>query len=253
MATGTVGFRFDPEWRITLFTLVMVSVMVNLGFWQLQREEEKAELSLAWEQRQAQPPAPLEELWHDGSDQLAYRPVTVTGRYREGEYFLLDNRILKGKFGYEVLALMELEDSGDTVLVNRGWIAGDPARLSQPVIPEIAGLVTERGHVYVAPGEAYLLQEQQLAPGWPKLIQAVEMDKITAAAGVVRLFPHPVRLDAEAPGALAIDWKVVNVSPEKHRGYAVQWFTMAAVLTVFYFLRCSNAWQLLTGRENRGE
>ncbi|NCF18346.1 MAG: SURF1 family protein, partial [Haliea sp.] len=54
-------------------------------------------------------------------------------------------------------------------------------------------------------------------------------------------------------GALAIDWKVVNVSPEKHRGYAVQWFTMAAVLTVFYFLRCSNAWQLLTGRENRGE
>ena len=253
MATGTVGFRFDPEWRITLFTLVMVSVMVNLGFWQLQREEEKAELSLAWEQRQAQPPAPLEELWHDGSDQLAYRPVTVTGRYREGEYFLLDNRILKGKFGYEVLALIELEDSGDTVLVNRGWIAGDPARLSQPVIPEIAGLVTERGHVYVAPGEAYLLQEQQLAPGWPKLIQAVEMDKITPAAGVERLFPHPVRLDAEAPGALAIDWKVVNVSPEKHRGYAVQWFTMAAVLTVFYFLRCSNAWQLLTGRENRGE
>jgi hypothetical protein len=175
MATGTVGFRFDPEWRITLFTLVMVSVMVNLGFWQLQREEEKAELSLAWEQRQAQPPAPLEELWHDGLDQLAYRPVTVTGRYREGEYFLLDNRILKGKFGYEVLALMELEDSGDTVLVNRGWIAGDPARLSQPVIPEIAGLVTERGHVYVAPGEAYLLQEQQLAPGWPKLAGLAEV------------------------------------------------------------------------------
>lgn len=253
MATGTVGFRFDPEWRITLFTLVMVPVMVNLGFWQLQREEEKAELSLAWEQRQAQPPAPLEELWHDGLDQLAYRPVTVAGRYREGEYFLLDNRILNGKFGYEVMALMELEDSSGTVLVNRGWIAGDPARLSQPVIPEIAGLVTEHGHIYVAPGEAYLLQEQQLAPGWPKLIQAVEMDKITPAAGVVRLFPHPVRLDAEAPGALAIDWKVVNISPEKHRGYAVQWFTMAAVLTVFYFLRCSNAWQLLTGRENRGE
>lgn len=253
MAAGTVGFRFDPEWRITLFTLVMVPVMVNLGFWQLQREEEKAALSLAWEQRQAQSPAPLEELWNNAADQLAYRPVTVTGRYREGEYFLLDNRILKGKFGYEVLALMELEDSGDAVLVNRGWIAGDPARLSQPVIPEIAGLVTERGHVYVAPGKAYLLQEQQLAPGWPQLIQAVEMDKIAPVAGVARLFPHPVRLDAEAPGALGIDWKVVNVSPEKHRGYAIQWFTMAAVLTVFYFLRCSNAWQLLTGRENRGE
>ncbi len=41
---------------------------------------------------------------------------------------------------------------------------------------------------------------------------------------------------------------MVNVSPAKHRGYAVQWFTMAVVLLIFFFLRSSNIWQLLGGR-----
>ena len=53
------------------------------------------------------------------------------------------------------------------------------------------------------------------------------------------------------PGALAVDWQVVNVSPEKHGAYAVQWFTMAAVLLMFYVLRSSNMWQLLRAPENR--
>ncbi len=103
-----------------------------------------------------------------------------------------------------------------------------------------------------APGAPYLLAEQQLATGWPKVIQAVEMDKLVAAVGS-ELFPYPIRLDSGQAGALATDWQVVNVSPEKHHAYAVQWFTMAAVLSVFYLLRCSNLWQLLTGhREEEG-
>ena len=38
-------FRFEPEWRITLFTLVLVPAMVGLGFWLLQRAGEKAILA----------------------------------------------------------------------------------------------------------------------------------------------------------------------------------------------------------------
>jgi len=43
-------------------------------------------------------------------------------------------------------------------------------------------------------------------------------------------------------------WPVVNVSPAKHRGYAVQWFTMAAALIVFFVFRSSNLWALLRGK-----
>jgi len=45
----------------------------------------------------------------------------------------------------------------------------------------------------------------------------------------------------------------VNMSPQMHQGYAVQWFAMAAVLLVFYLLRSSNVWQLVTGTNRVGK
>jgi surfeit locus 1 family protein len=248
------GLQFDPEWRISLFVLVMIPLMVALGFWQLQRAEEKAALAAAFEERQAKPPAPVSELWDEPGAALAYVPVQLTGTFLAQEYFLLDNRIQAGRFGYEVLALVQLDDSDRSVLVNRGWIAGDPARLALPAVPPVSGRVSLEGHVYVAPGEPYLLAEQQLEAGWPKRIQAVQMDKILPAITATTggpVFPYPVRIKADEGAALGVDWKVVNVSPQKHQGYAVQWFAMAAVLFIFYILRCSNVWTWLTASRRK--
>lgn len=244
-----VGLQFNPEWRITVFTAVMVTLMVSLGQWQLQRAEEKAALAASFAQRQVQSPALLSELRGKPAAALAYVPVQLSGTFLQDEYFLLDNRISGGHFGYEVLGILRLDDGTGTVLVNRGWIAGDSSRRELPEVPEVAGQVTLTGHVYVAPGAPYLLAEQQLQAGWPKRIQAVEMDKLQPpimALVSAAVFPYPVRIDAGAPGALLVDWQVVNVSPHKHQGYALQWFVMAAVLFVFYVLRCSNLWQLLS-------
>jgi len=43
-----------------------------------------------------------------------------------------------------------------------------------------------------------------------------------------------VRLDALQPGVYVRNWPVISTSPEKHRGYAIQWFTMATVLLLLY-------------------
>lgn len=242
------SLSFHPEWRLTLLTAVMVPVMIALGFWQLQRAEEKAELSASWAARAQQAPVDLSGLIAADASALPYRRVEVAGSYSPEKYFLLDNRTRRGRFGYEVVALFSW--AGGKVLVNRGWIAGDPARLSLPRVPTVEGEVRVIGHVYVAPGRPYLLAEQQLPAGWPKVIQALEMDKLTAAIDG-DVFPYPVRLDAGQPGALTTDWQIVNVSPEKHRGYAVQWFAMAAVLSIFYLLRSTNLWQVIAGRRRR--
>lgn len=248
MAVDGMGFRFEPEWRTTLFVLIMVPVMVHLGFWQLDRAEEKSALAATWSSRQAQAPVPVESLWGEPGPAVAYLPVELQGQLRETEYLLLDNSIHNGQFGYQVLAVMELAGGQDVVLLNRGWIAGDPGRTRLPEIPPLPGPISVSGHIYVAPGEPYLLAEQQLTEAWPKLLQAVEMDKIAPVINAQRVFPFPVRIDPGEPGALETDWQVVNVSPEKHQGYAVQWFSMAAVLAVIYLLRSSNIWQLLSGR-----
>lgn len=224
---------------MTLFVALMVPLMVGLGFWQLARGGEKAALAADFAAKQARAPVPLTRLQDFDEEALAYLPVRAVGSFRSGRYFLLDNRTRQGRFGNEVIAVFEPLGSDMAVLVNRGWIPADPARREAPTVPEVEGVVTIEGYVYVAPGEPLLLAEQRLEPGWPKQVQAVEMDLLAEALGRSLgggLFGHPVRLEADSPGALAADWEVVNVSPERHTGYAVQWFTMAGVLTLIYLV-----------------
>ena len=42
MSGEKTGLHFDLEWRITLFTVVMVPLMFSLGLWQLQRADDQA-------------------------------------------------------------------------------------------------------------------------------------------------------------------------------------------------------------------
>jgi cytochrome oxidase assembly protein ShyY1 len=248
MGSSGQVLKFDIEWRITLCTLVMLPFMVGLGFWQLERAAEKEALGASWEARQREAPAALTQVWNESAEGLAYLPVRLSGEFLPDKYFLLDNRIQAGQFGYEVLAVMQITGEDRVVLVNRGWIAGDPARIKMPDVPAVRGPLATTGHVYVAPGKPYLLAEQQLDGDWPKVLQAVEMEKIKpvlVASGSTEVFPYTVRIAAGEPGALAVDWQVINVTPQKHRAYAVQWFTMAVALAVFYLLRSSNLWLLL--------
>lgn len=242
--------RIELEWRTTLFVLVLVPVMTGLGFWQLQRAEEKRELAEGFAAREVQAPTALDELWETDADALAYLPVRVDGAFVPGADLLLDNRTRGGRFGYEALGVVAL-DEGGYALVNRGWIAGDAARRELPEVPEVSGKVSLTGHIYVPPGDPYLLAEQQFEKGWPLVMQAIEMDKLRPVlAGRLsgEVFPYSVRLDADAPGALAVEWQVINVSPQKHLGYAVQWFTMAGVLFLFFVFRSTNLWQWLKRR-----
>ncbi len=244
------GLHLDLEWRTLVLTLALLPAMLGLGLWQLQRADEKAAIAARWEQRKLQAPVPLQHVSIDDTDVLEYLPVMLTGQFLAGQYFLLDNRIYRGRFGYEVLGILQLAKTGQLVLVNRGWIAGDSSRRSLPEAPVVNGSVTLQGHVYVAPGAPYLLADIDLEPGWPKRIQALEMDKLNSAVEEVAgtaLFPYSVRIDPGQLAALTVEWQVINVSSEKHTGYAVQWFTMALALFIFFILRSSNLWQVMTG------
>ncbi|MDO8862814.1 SURF1 family protein [Haliea sp. E1-2-M8] len=247
------GLQLDLEWRITLATALLLPALIALGFWQLERAEEKAELQARWSARQSEAPVPLTALAGSEPGQLAYRRVSLQGEFLTGHYLLLDNRVQQGRFGNEVVGLLALADSDRVVLVNRGWVPSDPARLVLPQVAEPDGPVTLTGHIYVTPGKPYLLGEQHPAPPWPVRIQALDTETLAPLVATVTgaaLYPHPVRIDSGQPGALTVAWQLVNASPEKHQGYAVQWFSMAAVLAFFFLLRSSNLWQLLTRKQH---
>ena len=226
------AYRWDANWKITILFLLLLPLLLSLGFWQLSRAEEKQRLQQSIEQQQALPALTWRELLELEVEQLSYRQVKLSGRYDNARLFLLDNQVVNGKVGYQVLQPFILS-SGQTpgqVLVNRGWVAGFADR-RLPVIPvntEIGDIVAT---VRVPSSEPVLLAEDNWVESWPKVIQSVDMGKIRSQFGN-SLFEYELRLEPHQWSALTIDWPAVNTRPEKHTGYAIQWFAMAAALIV---------------------
>ena len=162
---------------------------------------------------------------------LAYRLLSLTGQFDNERSFLLDNQIQHGEVGYQLLSPFVSTD-GETVLVNRGWLKGFADR-RLPALPQQAGQVEIVASIYVPVGEAVLLEEDQWAWQWPIVIQSIDVGKAQSRLEA-ELFPYAVRMQAGYPGALAAEWPAVNTAPEKHSGYAVQWFFMAFALAGFW-------------------
>lgn len=244
------GLAFDLEWRLTLFTVVLLPLLVSLGFWQLSRAEEKTALEARHAARSALPATNPQSLMALPAVERADRQLRFEASFSQDGYLLIDNRVQGGRVGFEVLALMR---SGDLLVpVNLGWIAGDPARRKLPDVALAEGELEIRGRAYVPSGEAYLLDDEDFPAATPAVIQAFPVSRwaadIAAATGLA-VFPHEVRIAPSSPYAMSAKWPVVNQSAAKHTGYAVQWFTMAAVLLLAYLLRSTNLWSLIRGRE----
>ena len=233
-------YRFD--WKLSLLTALLLPLLLSLGFWQLRRAEEKLELQAQYTARQGELPVALERL--NPEDDLQYRQVELAGHYDNAHNFLLDNRIHEGRVGYDLITPF-LTDTQRVVLVNRGWLPQGATRAELPAFEAIEGTRTVRGTVYVPVGEQFTLGVLNEGDTWPQVIQALDPVAAGTRAGyrAANVFPYSVRLADGAPGVLVRDWPVVSMGPERHQGYAVQWFAMALMLLglyLYYSTRPSN-------------
>ncbi len=227
--------RFRPGWLPTLATLALLALLLGLGFWQLDRAEQKRALQAQFRQTAAAGPLRLD--WHQvPGPEWRYRPALVSGRYDGRRQFLLDNRVLHGRVGYQVLTPLLFADGQHALLVNRGWVPAGPTRDLLPELPVPEGVLEVRGLVDFPPERVFSLGEgEDRAPGWPKVLQRIRLDLQSEQLGL-ELVPWILLLDPQQPGGFAREWAPVPImGPERHVGYAVQWFGLAAALLVIYF------------------
>ncbi|MEE8057424.1 MAG: SURF1 family protein [Pseudomonadales bacterium] len=239
------SLQLTPDWRATVLALLLMPVLLSLGFWQLDRAAEKRQLQLLFQQRQANGPVDIEELF--AVEDLQYQPVRLRGEFINEKKLFLDNRIYRGRFGYEIMTPFKLAHTQMLVMVNRGWLAGDISRRSLPEINTITGTVELNGEIYVPKSEMLRLSQQQNS-GWPRVLQSVNISQLEGEFNLP-LFPYRVRLNPSSPGSYQPNWVVVNLQPEKHTAYAVQWFAMTATLFAILFLANTNCWALIKGHK----
>ena len=202
--------------------------MLWLGFWQLGKSELQRERNVEFETADARPLAAASVA--DG-EALRFRRAVASERYLTDRQLLIDNMVREGRNGFFVITPLELDD-GSTLLVNRGWIPQTPRR--EPVGDlTIGGDAREvAGRIGTLPVGGLRLGEASETGGtWPRVLQFPSFDDVEALLGrAVR--PWVLLADPAADDGYARDWRPGGLPPERHLGYAVQWFAMAFALTV---------------------
>lgn len=229
-----VSFRFN--WKITVFSLFFFTVFLNLSHWQLERAEEKRALQRDYTDRRNQPAVTPGSLNSD-KESLTGRNLKLIGHYDNQRTFLLDNRVFEGKVGYEVISpiFLSADSKWDLILINRGWIAMGATRNDPVEIARIEAEISAPGWIYIPRGEMLSLASEVRGGSWPRVIQRLDIPHmITELNTTKRVFPFIVRLHETSPGALPRRWPIINMLPEKHTGYAVQWFVMAITILIAY-------------------
>lgn len=223
------------QWKITALVLLFLPGLISLGFWQLDRAEQKEELLAFYEQQSELAHTPLADL--DSKAKTKYRNVTIKGKYDIDYYWLLDNQPRQGKPGYEIIMPFRFNDKeggSRTLLVNRGWVKAEADRSRLPLIETSAEQVTINGYLYPLQINAVIKHSQNdLAVEWPKRVLQLDMQAASEAlSGDIE--PLMLRIDEENVGAFITQWPVINTQPAKHHGYAVQWFAMSIALLLLY-------------------
>ncbi|MDQ8022644.1 MAG: SURF1 family protein [Moraxellaceae bacterium] len=205
--------------------VLVVAICLNLGAWQLRRATYKDNLQTradAAEQATAQVPADVAAL-------LPGQRVRLTGVWRSEHGVLIDNRSYRKQPGYYLQMPLQLAD-GSEVIVLRGWL---PAALDrkQPTWQTPAGEQVVEGITQdPAESQGYTLGElDPAATLWPRQDMTAWQTRLGGASGEARLAPVPVAQTSVADDGLVRDWRHADYGADKHRAYALQWFSMAAV------------------------
>lgn len=214
-----------------IVTLLAIVIMLRLGYWQLQRAEEKQQLLSVNETRRGGASVDIAHLDRLQGDRNDY-PVTLSGYFLE-EYFLWDNRTYQGKVGYEVLAL--LGEGPPYTLVNLGWVAATPYRDQLPKVT-LPSAHQRLQLLSWTPRKNPLVQEtEDITQDWPKRIQQPDLNLIQdwVKQPLLNTFARSVEpIDPQ----FTVTYQPVVMSPERHIAYAIQWFGLAFAGSVIFMI-----------------
>ncbi len=224
-----VRWQFRPGAIVTVATIAFCALTVALGLWQARRAAEKESRQATLDARAAEPrvpvgPAPV------AAEAIAARPVAARGEYVERFGILLDNKVHRGRVGYHVVTPLRIAGGDVHVLVDRGWVAGGRTRNDLPRVTVPAGQQAVEGIAAVPAARVYELRsDSPRSAVWQHLL----LDRYRAWSGL-ELHPFVIQQTNDAGDGLVRAWDRPDAGADRHRGYSLQWFSLAVLAVVLY-------------------
>ncbi len=224
---------------LIIVALGLLLILVKLGFWQLARADEKERLHTELLQRQSQSPINYQQLISTPETKaLTGIRIEVEAVPIANKLILLDNQVYQGQVGYLAYQLLRVPNYDTRLLLELGFIIAPKDRRLLPQVELLQHKQNFSGRLYqksINPLSPNLLPES----GWPLRIQNLALTELAQhldtplapavlqAANLESTLPHP--------------WRPIPMSAQKHRGYALQWFSLALALVIllgYGFWKC---------------
>lgn len=234
---------FRGRWLLaTIGVALLCALFLTLGFWQLQRLEQKRAANALILARMQEPPLALSGQAID-PEQANLRRATVRGTYDYSQEIVLRNRTLNEIPGVHVLVPLRIAGSEAAVLVDRGWIPyemADPTQRAQFRAAagevEVSGILqqSQKRPGSIAPADPPLGPDRPRLDAWhrvdiPRIQEQIPYPLLPLYLEEDQAPGEPVRRFPRAEPELAL-------SEGSHLGYAVQWFAFAGILLGGYVL-----------------
>lgn len=220
--------------KILIFAIIFVPITISLGFWQIDRAEEKKQIIANYDQLLTSEPKELTAK----NTYKNWQPIRTVGKFRDTIIFE-DNAILNGRAGFKIYHLFENGD-GSLIFIHRGFVERNMIKNNLPFIDIPGDKQVLIGSVLIKEDNSFVkdIQESDV-----RIIQEFNTESLIKKFPLLKdsyLHPFLLNLDIrDNKKFLAIE-KPVNMAASKHIGYAIQWFGLCAaliILTIYAYRR----------------
>jgi surfeit locus 1 family protein len=224
-------YLYIRNWKLALLSLLLLALFIFLGCWQLSRAWQKEVLLREFALRIKHPPLSASALV-TANDERFYR-VILTGTFDNIHTFLLDNKIYEGRVGYEIYTPFSTTDLATTILVDRGFVPAPSDRHILPTIEPIVGTTTITGMLNLPPTYVQWGNLYESPLHWPLRIEYLDISQLSNLLST-HIYQYVLQITPNTPPAYDMQWQINVIGPERHRGYALQWFAFAITLLILF-------------------
>lgn len=226
--------RRHTLWLGWSLALLAMAAFAGLGRWQLGRMHEKQAMLEAVQAALARREAHPLVLADDPARRESYDWAAGRGRFADAPAILLDNQSRGQRPGVRAYRLF-LPDpaphAAAPLLVELGWLPL-PGDRRMPAVAPVPGERRIAGLLMPPPSGGLGEAAVQVQADGTIVATALDAPALPGLLRQPRLPPRVLRLDPTDPLGYARDLDILpnTLPPQRHLGYAVQWFALAAAV-----------------------
>ena len=216
--------------------MIVFSILIKLGLWQLERADHKKNLNESYKLRQAEKVIDLNvHKSINSKESILWRRVSLNGSFYKEKNLIVDNQIFKHEAGFNILTPFKIDGTGMTILINRGWHKNLINREQIPIIKNVDDIDQINGYAVKIPVPGINLGGSNIEIINASLarFQRINVDEINNFYQA-NFLPYMVYLNPLIDDEYISNFKLPVPDSEKNYGYAFQWFAFALTLLIIF-------------------